>query len=109
MMQYSTHTTTPAAATIPIENSAVNGAGGAVGGLGFLPNITSRASGKMTVASIAEYSRQITPNQYMTLTGHRAEVFADRIPGESLVTSTPVRTRVNVSSTANTISTGVPK
>jgi hypothetical protein len=45
----------------------------------------------------------------MTLTGHRAEVLADRIPGESLVTSLAVRTRVNISSTANTISAGVPK
>src|SRR6266576_1065219 len=108
-MQYSTQTTTAAAATIPIEKTAVNGAGGAVGGLGFLPNITSRASGKVTVASIAAYSRQITPNQYMTLTGHRAEVFADCIPGESLVTSLPVRTRVNISSTAKTISAGVQK
>src|SRR6185369_4217018 len=107
-MQYSTHTTTAAAAVIPIENSAVHGAGGALCGW-CLPNNTSRASGKTIVASIAEYSRQMTPNQYMALTGNRAEVLADRIPGESLVTSTPVRTRVNVSSTANTISTGVPK
>src|SRR6516165_1057593 len=107
MMRYSTHTTTPAAATIAMENSAVKGAGGALGWC--LPHMTVRASGKMTVAAIAAESRHVTPNQYMTLTGNRAEVFADRTPGASLVTSTPVRTRVSVRSTAKTISTGVPK